>query len=109
MSAHVVPVKTYATIFLCLLALTALTTGVAFIDLGPLNTVAALAIAVAKMLLVALFFMHLRDSPRLTKVVVVAGLFWLALLISLTLADNLTRHWTAGPTGWENTPTQTRQ
>lgn len=108
MSAHVVPVKTYAAIFATLLGLTALTTGVAFIDLGPLNTVAALTIAVVKMLLVALFFMHLRESPRLTKVVVIAGLFWLLLLISLTLADNLTRGWTPVPSGWQSGATQSQ-
>jgi len=95
----------YLTIFATLLALTALTAGVAFIDLGPLNTVAALTIAVIKMLLVILFFMHLRHSPRLTKVAVVAGFFWLVLLIGLTLSDPLTRHWTPGPSPWDSTST----
>ena len=103
MSDHVVPVRIYLLIFIGLLALTALTTGVAFIDLGPLNTVAALVIAVTKMLLVILFFMHVRYSPRLTKIVVVAGFFWLALLIGLTLSDTITRHWTQNPSGWEST------
>jgi len=103
MSEHVVPVKRYVLIFASLLALTTLTTGVAFLDLGPLNTVAALAIAVTKMVLVILFFMHLRYSPRLTKIVLVAGFFWLVLLIGLTLTDYLTRQWTPGPSGWEST------
>jgi len=106
MSEGTVPVRIYLTIFACLLALTALTTGVAFIDMGPLNTVAALTIAVGKMLLVILFFMHLRHSPRLTKVAVLAGFFWLVLLIGLTLADPLTRHWTPGPSPWDGTTTQ---
>jgi cytochrome c oxidase subunit IV len=101
MSEHVVPVKIYLLIFIGLLGLTALTTGVAFIDLGRLNTVAALAIAVTKMLLVILFFMHVRYSPRLTKIVVIAGFFWLVLLIGLTLSDTITRHWTQSPSGWE--------
>ncbi|MGO9270780.1 MAG: cytochrome C oxidase subunit IV family protein [Terriglobia bacterium] len=106
MSEGPVPVRIYLTIFACLLALTALTTGVAFIDMGPLNTVAALTIAVGKMLLVILFFMHLRHSPRLTKVAVVAGFFWLVLLIGLTLSDTRTRHWTPGPSPWVPSATQ---
>jgi cytochrome c oxidase subunit 4 len=96
---HVVPVGTYVGIFVALLFLTGLTTGVAYIDLGAANTVVALAIAVVKMLLVVLFFMHVKYSPGLTRLVIVAGVFWLALLIAFTLADELTRHWTpeAGP------------
>lgn len=100
MSAHIVPVKTYVGIFIALLVLTALTTGVAFVDLGPFNTVAALTIAVIKMLLVILFFMHVKYSSGLTRIVIVAGFFFLAILVSLTLADEFTRHWTPNPGPW---------
>jgi cytochrome c oxidase subunit 4 len=101
MSEHIVPVKTYIGIFVALLCLTALTTGAAFIDLGAeLNTVVALAIAVAKALLVILFFMHVKYSSGLTKIVIVAGFFFLAILVSLTLADELTRGWTPNPGAW---------
>jgi cytochrome c oxidase subunit 4 len=112
MSGHVVPVKTYLGIFVALLALTALTTGVAFVDFDkmhtgihlidmiPLNTLVALAIAVAKMLLVILFFMHVKYSSGLTKIVVAAGFLFLAILVSLTLADELTRGWTPEAGGW---------
>jgi cytochrome c oxidase subunit IV len=100
MSGHVVSVRLYVTIFLALLLLTGLTTGVAFIDLGSYNTVAALAIAAAKMLLVVLFFMHVRYSSGLTKVIVLAGFFWLAILLTFTLSDYFTRHWTPMPSGW---------
>src|SRR5258705_10442769 len=85
MSQQIVPVRTFALIFLGLIGLTALTTGVAFIDLGRFNTVAALAIAFSKMLLVMIFFMHLRHSPGLMRVVVLAGFFWLALLMTLMI------------------------
>jgi cytochrome c oxidase subunit 4 len=95
-----VPVKTYIGIFVVLLCLTALTTGVAYIDLGALNTVAALAIAVAKMLLVVLFFMHVKYSSGLTKIFILAGVLFFAILVTLTLADELTRHWSPTPTGW---------
>jgi cytochrome c oxidase subunit IV len=100
MSGHVVSVRLYVTIFLLLLVLTGLTTGVAFIDLGAYNTVAALAIAATKMLLVGLFFMHLRSSSGLTKLVVLAGFFWLAILLTFTMSDYFTRGWTPTPSGW---------
>jgi len=91
MSAHVDSIRTYSAVWLILLALTAITTAVAFVDLGPFSVVVALTIAVIKMLLVALFFMHVRHSTRLTKLVVLGGLLWLLILITLTLADVWTR------------------
>jgi cytochrome c oxidase subunit 4 len=103
MSQQIVPVKNYVFVFAALIGLTLLTTGVAFIDLGPFNTVAALAIAFTKMLLVVLFFMHLRHSSGLMRVVVVAAFFWLALLMSLTMSDYRTRSWTPAPDSWSST------
>ena len=100
MSGNVVPVRIYLLVFLVLIILTGVTTGVAFVDLGSLNTVVALAIAVCKMLLVILFFMHVRHSSHLTKIVVVAAFAWLLILISLTLSDFQTRSWTPSPSGW---------
>ncbi len=64
MSEHVDSVKTYAAVWILLLILTGVTTAVAYVDLGAFSVVAALAIAVVKMLLVALFFMHLRQSTQ---------------------------------------------
>ena len=93
MSAHVVPRKVYYAVFVALLVLTAITTAVAFVDLGPWNTVVALGIAFLKATLVALFFMHVKYSPRLTQVVVAGGIFWLAILIVLTLSDFVSRGW----------------
>jgi cytochrome c oxidase subunit 4 len=90
---HVDSVKTYAIVWIALLIMTALTTEVAYIDLGPFSVVVALTIAVCKMLLVALFFMHVRHSTKLTKLVVLGGLLWLAILLSLTMADFATRSW----------------
>jgi cytochrome c oxidase subunit IV len=103
MSQQIVPLKTYLFIFAGLIGLTLLTTGVAFIDLGPFNTVVALAIAFSKMLLVVLFFMHLRHSSALVKIVLLAGFFWLALLIALTMSDYRTRSWTPAPDSWSTT------
>jgi cytochrome c oxidase subunit IV len=97
---HVVPVSVYVGVFLALLALTALTTGVAYIDLGAFNTVAALIIAFVKMLLVVLFFMHVRWATGLTRILVLCGFFWLAIMVTFTLADELTRSWQINPVGW---------
>jgi len=73
--------------------LTAVTVGVARMDLGALNTIVALGIAVTKAALVILFFMHVRWQSRLIWLVVAAGVFWLAILIVLTMADVATRGW----------------
>ena len=97
MREHIDSVKTYAFVFVALLALTALTTLVAEVDMGPLNVAVALLIAVIKMLLVALFFMHLRHSTILTKVVVCGGLLWLAILMVLSMADFISRNWLPVP------------
>ena len=85
--------KIYLNIFGVLLFLTIVTTAVAFIDLGRWNTIVALTIAVSKALLVALYFMHVRYSSRLTWVVLAGGLFWLGIMIVLTMSDYLSRHW----------------
>jgi len=83
----------YYVVFLVLLACTYLTWQVAYFDLGPLNTLAALAIAIFKATLVVLFFMHARSSSRLTWIVVIAGIFWFLILMTLTATDYLTRNW----------------
>jgi len=64
---------------------------IAFFDLGPLNTIAALVIAVFKATLVVLFFMHVRYGTRLTGAVVLSSLLFLAILLALTMGDYLTR------------------
>jgi cytochrome c oxidase subunit 4 len=97
MHEHVDSIKTYTLVFLSLLILTAATTVVATIDLGALNVVMALFIAVVKMMLVALFFMHLRHSTILTKVVVGGGMLWLGILLVLSLSDFVTRGWLPVP------------
>ena len=95
--AHVVPVGVYLAVFAALMLLTAATTAAAFHDLGPLNNVVALGIATLKAALVVLFFMHVRYGTRLTPLVIAAGLFWLVLLIGLSLTDYLTRGWLGVP------------
>src|SRR5438477_13212389 len=97
MSEHIDSAKTYILVFLGLIFLTLATTAVAFVDLGSFSVVVALAIACCKMLLVALFFMHVRHSSTLTKLVLLGALLWLAILIGLTLTDFVTRGWFGVP------------
>jgi cytochrome c oxidase subunit IV len=89
---HIVSPKIYAAVLTALLVGTVLTVEAAKVDLGRLNIVAALGIATIKMTLVILFFMHGKYSPRRTKLVIVAGFFWLAIMLGLTVADYSTRH-----------------
>lgn len=93
MPERIVTIKVYAKVLAALLVLTATTCAVSFIDMGKMNAVVAVVIAFAKASLVALIFMHLRYSRRLMRVVVAAGLFWLGILIALTMSDFLTRGW----------------
>ncbi len=91
MAEHIVPKKIYFIICGLLLIFTLTTYHVALINLGPWNVVVALTIAFCKSTLVALFFMHVLYSPRRTRLVVLTGIFWLALLLA-TMGDYLTRH-----------------
>jgi cytochrome c oxidase subunit 4 len=91
MSHTVIPPRIYVAVFAVLLVLTAVTTAVAYVDLGVMNVVAMLAIAVAKALLVILFFMHVRYGSRLTWLYVSAGFVWFGILVLFTVSDVLTR------------------
>ena len=93
MSEYIVPKRVYYLIFVALMAGTAITVAVSFVDLGAFNAVVALTIAVVKATLVVLFFMHVRYSSKLTWAVVLASMFWLGILLALTFGDYLTRAW----------------
>jgi cytochrome c oxidase subunit 4 len=93
MSEPAVKPPTYLLIYGVLIALALGTTGVAFLPLGGWHTVAAMVIASTKAILVLLFFMHLLHSPKLTWVVVAAAVFFLGIMLTLTFADYMTRHW----------------
>jgi len=92
MSEHIMSSKLYYGIWIALMVLTVVTATVATVDLGRFNTVVALVIATSKALLVVLFFMHVKyTSEKLTKMVIIASIFWLLILLSLSLADYSTR------------------
>lgn len=89
---HHLPKNLYFAIFGALMVLTALTVGIAYVNLGQLNIVVALAVAIIKASLVVMFFMHLKYESHLTKVVLGAGVFWLVILLGIIM-DYLTRSW----------------
>lgn len=88
---HIETRKLYISIWIILLCFTALTTGVAYIDIGIWNTPVAIIIAIIKASLVVLFFMHARHMEKLVRVVIGVAIFWLCILIVITLADFTTR------------------
>jgi len=90
---HIVGPGVYVVILFALLLGTGLTVWASFIDLGFWNPIIALAIATTKATLVVLFFMHVKYSSKLTKLTVGAGIFTFLTLISLTLADYISRAW----------------
>ena len=94
---HVTPLSVYFGIFGALMALTAITVAVAWVDLGSLNILVALGVAVVKATLVVLYFMHLKYSSKLTWVVMGSGLFWLFMLLTVIMADYATRGWMPAP------------
>ena len=97
-SSHPIPtVFTFLMVFTALLLGTAITVLVAYFDIGLLNTPVALTIAVAKATLVVIYFMGVRWNTPLTKVVVVAGFFWLLILFGITMSDYVTRDWIGVP------------
>jgi cytochrome c oxidase subunit 4 len=93
MKQHVASVRTNVVIFALLLGLLLATVGAAYVPLGPLNFPLAMAIAATKAVLIVLFFMHALHSHRLTLVICVASLVWLAIMMALTLSDYHSRGW----------------
>lgn len=88
---HIAKTSTYLWIFGALMVLTAITVWVAFFDLGIFSDVVAMAIAVTKATLVILFFMHVKDGTKVTKITVVAAFVWLGIFFLLILPDYLGR------------------
>ena len=95
---HTVSPKIYFTIFGALMICTILTVFAAEVDLNRyfsgLNIIVALTIAVFKASLVVLFFMHGKYSPKRTQLVIIASVFWLAIMLFMTMSDYVSRSWT---------------
>ena len=97
---HVVPLKTYFVVLASLMVFTAVTVAVAFFDLGPLNNVVMLGIAVFKATLVVMYFMHVKYGTRLIPVVIASGAFFLVILFAITMSDYMSRGWLGAGTPW---------
>ena len=94
---HEATKRTYYIVFAILMALLVVTVGAAFIPWGSrIGIVIAMIVAIVKATLVVLYFMHVKGSSGLTKVFVVAGLAWLAILMGITLAEYHSRPWLTG-------------
>ena len=91
MSEHIVSIRAYVLTFLALMLLLVATVGADLLALGPFNTVIAFAVATIKALLVVMFFMHVKFSSRLIWIFAGAGVFWLGIMVTLTMSDYLTR------------------
>jgi cytochrome c oxidase subunit IV len=91
-AAHPSP-RLYVIIWALLMALLGLTVVMGEVPLGAWNFFISFAIAMVKAVLIVLFFMHIRYSPGLTRVVACAGVFFLAIMLGLTFADYMTRGW----------------
>ena len=90
---HIVQPITYIFVFGTLLLFTGITVGAAYVDLGPLNPVVALAIATFKAVVVILFFMHVKYQSRLIWITVGSGFFLFAGLVMMTMLDYVSRAW----------------
>jgi cytochrome c oxidase subunit 4 len=96
-SEHIVPKRVYYLVFLTLIVMTWVTAYVSTVDLGRLNVFVALSIAIFKASLVILFFMHVKYGTKLTKMIVLAGIYWLILLLFIVMMDLWTRTWMGVP------------
>jgi cytochrome c oxidase subunit 4 len=101
---HHVGLPVYLAVFAVLMVLLVVTVAAAFVHFGShvINTMVAMTIAVIKAVVVVLWFMHVKYSSRLTRVFVVAALFWLAIMATLTFSDYLTRDKLPSSSGWSD-------
>jgi cytochrome c oxidase subunit 4 len=79
-------------IWLAVIALLGVAVGTAYVPMGRYNSIVCVAIAFLQALLVWSFFMRLRWSGPLVRLIAAAGLIWFLLLLGLSLTDYLTRN-----------------
>jgi cytochrome c oxidase subunit IV len=84
---------TLVVVSVILLGLTLATVLLARVSLGLWSLPIAFGIAAAKASLIAYFFMHVRCSPPVNRLVIAVALFWFGILLVGTGDDYLTRHW----------------
>jgi len=102
-----VPLRTYYIVFAALMVLLGATVVAAFLPqsmVGGFGIVIALLIATAKAAMVVWIFMHVKYSSPLTKLFVISGFIWLAIMFVFTFADYFTRAWLPSSAGWTDNP-----
>jgi cytochrome c oxidase subunit 4 len=90
--ARATPARHYVAVWLALLALTFSSFGLSYVHTGAWEVPIALIIAVAKSVLVLLFFMHLVEQKLINGFVIVAAAGLVGLLLALVAADVASRH-----------------
>ena len=100
MSENTVSTKTYVRVWVSLLILLGVTVGAAYVHLGWFNIAAAVTVAVLKAVIIILYFMHVRHSPKVVWIFVGAGFFWLGIIFVGTLTEYFTRAYMPMPTVW---------
>lgn len=105
---HRVSARAYLITWIALVALTALTFGLAHVPLGDWSLAIALLIAAVKALLVMLIFMHLLEQPGGRRLAMPAGLVFVGLLMTLSLLDVATRWPPSSPPGVQGGGESTR-
>lgn len=91
MAAQVPNLKTYFSVYVALMVLLVLTVGTSFINLGPFNVAASLAISLVKAGLIMLIFMEVRYSHPIVWLFSGAAFLWLVIMFALTLSDYFSR------------------
>lgn len=97
MSGHVSSISLYLTIFFALMILTGVTVAAAFVDLTPFNFLVAMLIAGFKASLVVWYFMHVKWQSHMTKLTLATGLFFLVILLGMSLIDYVSKDFTGMP------------
>jgi cytochrome c oxidase subunit 4 len=80
-------------VYVALMLLLGLTVLAAHLSIGLLGLAIALLIAATKAILVLLYYMHIRIESPTTRIFAAAGFLWLAIMLTLTTADYLSRPW----------------
>lgn len=88
---HVTPIRTLRNVFGALIVLTLVTVFTSRLDLGPLNVPLALLIAGAKASLVVWFFMALKWDNKVNGVVILLGVLFVTIFLTITLLDTAFR------------------
>ncbi|NJN16358.1 MAG: oxidase [Oscillochloris sp.] len=94
-----ISVGTYYRVFSGLMLLMILTVAAWWVEKnllelpGWLAVTIAMSIAIAKTVLIIVYFMHVKVSDKVTQLFAGAAFFWLAILFIITMGDYFARGW----------------